>query len=148
MCERSIERLDVLAAEQGAHRLDSSRHGDCGRDAEFCDRGLDADQPGLAVERVVDGFQQQDVGAALDQALGLHLVAVAHLIERDTAGDRDALGRRPHRAGDEAWLFRGAEAGGLFAREYRGETVNFARVLLEAVLGEHDRAGLETRGLD
>ena len=148
MRERSVKSFDVLAAEQSAHRLDRSRHGDRGRDAEFCDRSLNADETGLAVERVVDGFEQQDVGAAFDQAFGLQLVAVAHLIERDAAGDRDALGRRPHRARDEARLVRGAEASGLFPRQGRGKPVDFARILLEAVLGEHDGTSLETRGLD
>ncbi|MGA7870883.1 MAG: hypothetical protein WCA22_08275, partial [Candidatus Binatus sp.] len=37
------------------------------------------------------------------------LVTVAHLIEGDAAGDRDALGRRAHRAGNEARLAGGAE---------------------------------------
>ena len=36
----------------------------------------------------------------------------------------------------------------MLARESRGDTVELARVGLEAVLGEHDRTGLEARGLD
>ena len=119
-----------------------------GATPSFAIAALDSDEAGLAVQRVVDGFEQQDVGAAFDQAFGLHLVAVAHLIERDAAGDRDALGRRAHRSRHEARLVRGAEASGFFPCQTRGETVDFARVLLEAILGEHDRTGLEARGLD
>ncbi len=148
MRERGVKRLDILTAEQRAHRLDRSRHTDGGRDAEFCDRGLDSDEACLAVQRVVDGFEQQDVGAAFDQSFGLNLVAVAHLIEGDAAGDRDALGRRAHRARHEARFVGGAESRGFLARERRGEAVEFARFRLETVLGEHDRARLKARGLD
>ena len=148
MRERGVERLDVLPAEESAHCLDRSRHRDGRRDAELRDRGLDGDQTGLAVERVVDGFEQQDIGAALDQPFGLHLVTIAHLFEGDAAGDRDALGRRAHRTRDEARLVRGAESSGFLARENRSETVDLSRVLFEIVLGEHDRARLKARSLN
>ncbi len=148
MRERGVKRLDILPAEQRAHRLDRSRHADRGCDAKFCDRSLDRDEARFAVQRVVDGFEQQYVGAAFDQSFGLNLVAVAHLIERDAAGYRDALGRRAHRAGHEARLIGGAESRRFLARARRGDAVEFARFRFETVLGEHDWAGLEARSLD
>ncbi len=115
MRERGVECLDILPAQQSTHRLDGSRHCDRGRQPKFFDRIIDSGQAGFAVQRVVDGFEQQDVGAAFDQTFGLHAVAVAHLIERDAAGDRDALGRRAHRTRHESRLVRGAESGGFLA---------------------------------
>ena len=63
----------------------------------------------LGVERVEDGFNQQQVGAALEQSLDLFRIGGAQFIEGDGAeagiGDvgRDRSGAigRPERAGDE-----------------------------------------------
>ncbi len=66
MRDRGIERLDILAREQRAHRFDRARNGDRGRDPGFFDRAFDSNQPGLAVERVLHRFEQQDIDAALD----------------------------------------------------------------------------------
>src|SRR5467141_3141159 len=38
MRERRVERLDILTAEQRAHRLDGARHCDCRNDSEYFDR--------------------------------------------------------------------------------------------------------------
>ena len=64
----------------------------------------------LGVERVEDGLDQQQVGAAVEQALDLLGIGAAQLVEGDGAeagiGDvgRDRSGAvgRPERAGDEA----------------------------------------------
>ena len=72
------------------------------RAAELREGVVDAEQRGLDVERVLLGLEEQHVGAALDQADGLLGVGAAHLVEGDVLGDRDRLGARAHRAGDEA----------------------------------------------
>ena len=66
----------------------------------------------LGVQRVEDGLDQEEVGAALEQAARLLAVGVAQLVEGDGAGARIVdVGRhrggavgRPDRAGDEARL--------------------------------------------
>ena len=84
------------------------------------DRALDAGQPRLDVDGVLDRFDQQDIHAALDQAERLFLVCIGDLIEGDASGDRDGLGARAHRADDEARFVRGAESVGLVAGQLGG----------------------------
>ena len=63
----------------------------------------------MHVDGVLHRLEQQHVDAALDQPFGLLLIGIGQLIESDAAGDGNGLGRRPHRAGDEARLIRSAE---------------------------------------
>ena len=84
---------------------DHDRHAYAGRRTH-----LDGEERGLGVERVEDGLDQQQVGAAVEQPAHLLAVGVAQLVEGDGAearvGDvgrdrRGAVGR-PERAGDKA----------------------------------------------
>ena len=75
---------------------------------------VDREQRRLGVERVEDGLDQQQVGAAFDQRLDLLVVGGAQLLEVDVArarvvhvgADAGGLGRRAEGAGDEARLVR------------------------------------------
>ena len=146
--ERGIKGLDILPRQQRTHRLDRARDRDRNLNTGPRDRALDSDQPGLAVERVLHGLQQQQVDAAFDQSLGLLLVGVRELVEGDAAGDGNGLGRRPHRARHETRpLRRGGGVGG-GARDRAGQAIHFARVLGEPILGQHDRGRAEGVGLD
>ena len=76
--------------------------------------GLDREDRGLGVERVEDRLDQQQVGAAVEQAARLLAVGLDQLVEGDVAcarivdvgRDRGGLGRGSERAGDEARLLR------------------------------------------
>ena len=57
--DRGVERLDVLAREHRAHRLDRDRDHDRHAPADLGERLLDADQPGLEVARVLRRLEQQ-----------------------------------------------------------------------------------------
>ena len=70
---------------------------------------LDGEDAGLGVQRVENRLEQQNVGAAVDQAAHLLLVGVAERVERrraeggivDVRRDRQGPVGRTHRAGDE-----------------------------------------------
>ena len=47
---------------------------------------LDGHQPGFDVARIVAGFEQQNVRAAIDQRLGLIVVILLQMVEGDGAG--------------------------------------------------------------
>ncbi len=111
----------------------------------------------LGVQRVEDGLDQDDVGAAVDQAAQLLAIGEPEIIEgcRAIAGivdvGRDGRGPvgRPERAGDEAALAvfllrpdRGA------AHEPGAVAVEFVDRVLHAVVGLRDARGRESVGLD
>jgi hypothetical protein len=91
---------------------------------------LDGEQRRLGVERVEDGFHQQQVGAAFDQAFDLLVVGGAQLLEVDVARARvvdvgaDAGGarRRAQGAGDEARLVRRGELVGASRASFAAAT--------------------------
>ena len=66
--DRDVERVERLTRQRAAAAI-GDRHRDHQRQphAALVERLLDADQRGLGVERVEDGFEQQQVRAAVDQ---------------------------------------------------------------------------------
>ena len=111
----------------------------------------------LGVERVEDRLDQNDVGAAVDQADDLLGVGVAQLVERhgaeagivDVGRDRGGAVGRAERAGDEAAL--AVDALGLQRRaagETRAVAVELVDHLLHAVVGLGDRGRGEGVGLE
>ena len=112
---------------------------------------------GLGVERVEDGLDQQDVGAAFDQSARLLAIGDAQFVEGDGAEagiadirrDRRGAVGRPERAGDKAraavLLLRGVGGG---ARELGALDVQLVRDLLHAVVGLRDRGRRERVGRD
>jgi hypothetical protein len=98
---------------------------------------LDGEQRRLGVQRVEHGFDQQDVGAAFDQALDRFEVMVDQRFESDVAvagvvdvrrDRRGAAGRAKH-AGDEARL--GRIGGGEFVAQHAGEAGAFEIQLID-----------------
>ncbi len=80
------ERLDGLAAERPPGRVDDrARQDERKSGSRGLVRALDAEDRGLAVERVEDRLDEEDVGAALDQTLGRFLVGGGELLERHVA---------------------------------------------------------------
>ena len=134
--DRRVERVDGLSGEHRPHRFD--RRGDHERDAQAgLQEGLaDRDDPRLHVARVLRRFEEEQVGAALQQPDRLRPVGGDQLVEGDAAGDGDGLRRRPHRPRDEP---RAGELRRRFAGDPCGRLVEFDRAVLQAVLGEHGR---------
>ena len=138
--------LDALSAERRARGLDGGGNGD-----RQAGRGVRAgDERGLDVEGILAGLDQEHVGAALGEPLGLDCIRFHELRERDPAGERERLRGRSHRAGDEAGP-RGVgrfRLGARLAREIGSLTVDFAAAVGETVLGEHDGRRAEGVRLD
>ena len=93
--ERSVMVPEIISGSRSAALGEDARHGEDRR---------------LGVQRVEDGLDQDDVGAAVDQPVDLLGVGVAQLVEGDGAEagivdvrrERGGAVGRPERAGDEA----------------------------------------------
>ncbi len=152
------EGLERLRVERAA-RVENG-DGNLDRDAasDLLEGLLDGEERGLGVERVEDGFDQQGVAAALDQAERLLAVGVDELHVGDAAragvvgvaGNRGGAVGRAHRAGDEALAarIRGDEFIADAAGEARGLDVEFRDDGLEVVIGLGNDLGVERVGLD
>ena len=83
MLDRDAERVERLARQRAAAAV-GDRHRDHHRQAHAAlgEHLLDGDERGLGVQRVEDGLDQQQVGAAVDQAAHLLVVRVAHARRR------------------------------------------------------------------
>ena len=79
MIEGSPERFDVLAGEHRAHGLDGDGNHHRNGLAEFAAEIVDGQDAGLDVARVLAGFEQQQIGAAFDEAFGLIVEILAQL---------------------------------------------------------------------
>ena len=79
---RGIERVDHLARQRAAAEI-GDRHRDEDRQprALFLEHVLDRDDAGLGVERVEDRLEQEEVGAAIDEATHLILVCGPGFVE-------------------------------------------------------------------
>ena len=96
MSHGGIEGFGVLPGQQGPHgfhgTLNRYRHSLPG----FHSGPVDALQPGLNVDRVLGGLQQQYVGAALNKPYCLLLICCGQVVEVNAAGYRYAFGGRSH----------------------------------------------------
>src|SRR6185436_20405566 len=87
MSDRGPERVDRLARQRATGRV-----GDRARDDEWdavvprVVGGFDAEDGGLRVQRVEDRLDDEQVRAALDEALGGFLVGSRQLVEGHVAG--------------------------------------------------------------
>ncbi len=157
--DRGVERVDHLARERAAAEVgDRDRDEDRQAHALLLEHVLDRHDAGLGVERVEDGLEQQDVGAAVDEAAHLIFVGRARLVERhaaerrviDLRRDRQRPVHRTERAGDEPRPVRRlrrplVDRG---ARQARPFVVQLVRQRLERVVGLGDGRGGERIGLD
>jgi hypothetical protein len=119
---------------------------DRGAAAGGLERLADAEHRGLDLEDVLRGLDDDQVDAALEQALRLLGEDGDQLAEGD-APERGIVARREvaggaDRAGDEALLAHG------LARDLGGPAVDLERVVAEAPLVELDARALERVGLD
>ncbi len=128
------------------------------RRAQLFEERLDREDRGLAVERVEDRLDEQDVGATGDQATRGGRVRVDELLPGhvaragvvDVGRDGSRLGGRPERAGDEARPVRRRSVCcvGCLPGERRGGPVDLLDVGLQGVLGHRDRGAVEGVGGD
>ena len=145
--ERGQDRRDV-GAEQHLAAVGQQRDGGLDRDraAGGLERLAGAEDRGLDLEDVLRGLDDDQVDAALEQALGLLGEDLDELAEADLAEGRVVGGGqvagRADRAGDEAVL------ADRLAGDLGGLAVDLERVLAEAPLLELEARGLEGVGLD
>ncbi len=157
MAHRVPEGLDGLARQDAAGGVgDGARDHHRQADAALLEHFLGGEDRRLGVERVEDGFDQDDVDAAIEQAVELFNVGHAQLVEGDVARarvvhvgrDRRRLGLRAERAGHEARLVRRAVLVTGLARQLRGHQVQLVGQFRQVVVALRDRGGAEGVGLD
>ena len=155
---RIPERFRQLARQQAAGFVgdgarDHHGHVDAALLGDFGDRV----ERRLGVQRVEDGFDQQQIGAAVEQAVDLLAIGLAQIVEGDGAiagigdvgRDRGGAVGRAERAGDEARLaVLGADALGGGARELRAVAVELIGEVRHVVVGLRDRGRGERVGRD
>ena len=151
--------VDLQRLERGEHGGDVGAQQHLAAVGQQRDRGLDREDPVLELERlaraedrgldlqdVLRGLDDEEVGAAPDQALGLLGEDLDQLGEGDRAERRVVGGGqvagRADRAGDEAVLADG------LAGDLGGLLVDLEGVLAQAPLLELQAGGLEGVGLD
>ncbi len=98
-------------------------------------------------QEVEEGLDDEQVGAALDEAVGLDLVLVAHLGVADLA-EGGELGAGTDRAGDPAGPVGRRVAGGDLLGDAGGGHVQLVGPVGDAVLGERQPEAAEAVGLD
>ena len=146
--ERRHQSVGRLSGQHGSHRLNGRRDHDRQAVAELVERLSDADERGLDVARVLAGLKQQQVAAAFGQRLGLFAEGVNQFVERDPPGNRDGLGRRPHRAGHETRLPRRGALLGRPPRQLCGGHIDLANLIFQIVFSQDDRHSSERVRLD
>ena len=153
------DHVHVERGERGEHRLDVGAQEHLAAVGQQRDRALDrqrlagrlerlagAEHRGLDLEDVLRGLDDDQVGAAVDQALGLlgedlDQLGEGDLAERGVVGCGQVAGRADG-AGHEPVLAHG------LARDLGGLLVDLDRVVGQAPLLELDPAGLEGVRLD
>ena len=149
VAHRIPERLGQLPRQQAAGFVgdgagDHHRHVDAAGLGDFGDRV----QRRLGVERVENGFDQQQVGAAIEQAVDLLAIGGAQIVEGhgaeagtgDVRRDRGGAVGRADGAGDEARLaVFGSHAFSGGARQFCAFEVHLIGDAGEVVIGLRDR---------
>ena len=137
--KRRVQRLRVLPGQQRAHGLDGALHGNRHVAVQLGLRAVNTLQPGLDVDGVLAGFEQQHVGAALNQPGGLLVIIGGEFVKGQTTGHRDGSGSGPHRAGDESGPvgFTGRHVGGDLPGDCGALSVDAPGVFGQVVLAEH-----------
>ena len=142
------QRRGDLAAEQ--HRPGGLDR-DLGDDQRIRGHGRHgppgADDGRLGLQQVLAGLDDQRVGAAAQQALGVGLVGVAQLAERDVA-ERGQLGARAHRAEHPARAARRGPAVGGGAGQPGGRLGQLDDPVRDPVLAEIGQVRAERVGGD
>ena len=155
--ERIPERLGGLAG-QGAPRGVGNRAGNHHRqaDARIVKKPLDGEQRRLGIQRVEDGFHQQNIHATLDQALRRLGIGGDQFVEVDVAKAGVVDIRRQaggavggtENASDEARPVGCAVVIGHCTGQPRRRPVQFRDQGFHAVVVHGNRSGIEGIGLD
>ena len=146
---RIPECLRQLAGQQpagfvGDGARDHHGHVDAARLADFRDRV----ERRLGVQGIEDGFDQQQIGAAVEQAIDLLAIGLAQIVEGDGAvagignvgRDRGGTVGRAERAGDKALLaVLGAHPLGGGARQFGALAIELIGEVRHLVIGLRDR---------
>ncbi|MND47409.1 hypothetical protein D3C80_383030 [compost metagenome] len=159
MAHRVPERFGGLPRQGTAGGVgDGAGDHDRQFDAVFLEHLLHGEDRRLGVEGVEDGLDQDQVGAALDQATGGLDVVLYQLIEGDVAvagvvdvrGNRAGAAGRAEHAGDEARLVRGFQGLGIghLAGDARALDVQLVDQRLHAVVGLGNLRGVEGVGFE
>ena len=158
MPHRVPERFRQLPGKQAAGLVGDGagdHHGHV--DAAFFGDFGDGVERGLGVERVEDGFDQQHIRAAVEQAVDLLAIGLAQIVEGDGAiagvgnvgRDRGGAVGRAQCAGDETRLaVLGADALGGGAGEFCAVAVQFISEVRHVVVGLRDRSRGKRVGRD
>ena len=144
----SVERVDGLAAEHGAGAFDGDAGDYRNVDSEIARQLFHGHQARLEAAGVEAGFDEEIVGAALDEAFGLEVVIGAKFGEGGGAGDVEIFISGPDGAGDEARFGGGGILVGDLAREFGGGEVELVGAVFELVIGQRDARAAEGVGLD
>ena len=155
---RIPERFRQLPRQQPAGLVgDGARDHHGHVDAAFLGDFRNRVERGLGVQRVENGFDQQQIGAAVEQAVDLFAIGLAQIVEGDGAiagvgnvgRDRSGAVGRAERAGDETRLaVLGADALGGGAGEFCAVAVEFIGEVRHVVVGLRDRGRGERVGRD
>ena len=155
---RIPERFRQLARQQAAGFVgDGARDHHGHINAAFASDFGDGVERSLGVQRVEDGLDQQQVGAAVEQAIDLFAIGLAQIVKGDGAiagigyirRDRRGAVGRTQRAGDKARLaVFGAYPLGSGAREFGAIAIELIGEVRHVVVGLRDRGRGEGVGRD
>lgn len=159
MTHRVPERFGGLPGQGSAGGVgDGAGDHDRQFDAVIFEHLLHGEDRRLGIEGVEDGFDQDQVGAAGDQAAGRLDVVGDQLIEGDVAiarvvdvrGDRAGAAGRAEHASDEAWLVRCFQGLGIghAAGDPRAFDVHLVGQRFHAVVGLGNLRGVEGVGFE
>ena len=86
MRQRDPERLDRLARQRAARAVgNGARQHDREADAQLLEQALDGEDRRLGIQGVENGFEEQQVHTAFEQAARRFRIRPAHVVERDGA---------------------------------------------------------------
>ena len=157
VAQRGDAAGDVGADEGGAELLDGDLDhdghvpagviADIGCEVAFFEDGEGGAQGALDLEDVLRGFEEEDIGAAVEQAADLRGVAGVHGVPVDVA-ERDEFGARSHGADDEARAVGGGELFTRGAGNFGGGLVQLVYAVHEVLVLHGVQLRVEGIGLD
>ena len=140
-------RADVGADQHGAGGLDGDLDHERQLAAGFAHRAARAVDRCLGLERILAGLAQDHVGAAGDQASGLHRERILERAVGNVA-ERGQAGAGPDRTDHEARPAVVREAGDRLVSQLRAALIDLERPLRQLELAERDWRTAEGVGLD
>src|SRR5262249_54999188 len=101
----------------------------------------------FGVAGIEDGFEEEEIGATVDEAVGVGVVAGLELVECDVAAEGQGFGGGSDGAGDKAGLRGRRKFGRALTSEARSERIEGVRFVFKTEFGKDDGRALETVGL-